>query len=263
MKRPSFQFYPADWLGNTNLRRCTHAERGIWIAVMCLMHDSDEYGVLRWPLRDIASAVNCKPSDLVALAGKGVLKGDDMRIAEAYVYVPRSGRRDGPPVVLIEAQDGPLWFCSRMVRDEHVRGVRGEGTRFGDADGATSKAPRMGSPKRAPMPPFGDGPTSSSTSTREPPLPPKGGDPEGFAEFWNSWPASARKQDRKKCAAKWRRSGFAGSLAAIVADVDARKRSKQWQDGFEPAPLTYLNGERWNDGPQPSGSDSTAFRDCV
>ena len=26
------------------------------------------------------------------------------------------------------------------------------------------------------------------------------------------------------------------------------KLTRQWQDGFEPAPLTYLNGERWRDG---------------
>ena len=33
MRRPSFQFYPADWLGNTNLRRCSHSEKGAWIDV--------------------------------------------------------------------------------------------------------------------------------------------------------------------------------------------------------------------------------------
>ena len=38
MKRPSFQFYPEDWLANANLRRCTHEEKGIWIDVMCLLH---------------------------------------------------------------------------------------------------------------------------------------------------------------------------------------------------------------------------------
>jgi len=25
------------------------------------------------------------------------------------------------------------------------------------------------------------------------------------------------------------------------------KCSTQWEKGYEPAPLTYLNGERWND----------------
>lgn len=138
MKRPSFQFYPADWIGNTNLRRCTHAERGIWMSVLCLMHDADEYGVMRWPLAEIASAVGCRPAELEAIARKGVLKGSDERLDEAFVYVPRSGRRDGQPVTLIDAQGGPIWFSSRMVRDEYVRQVRGDGTRFGDAGAMTS-----------------------------------------------------------------------------------------------------------------------------
>lgn len=85
------------------------------------------------------------------------------------------------------------------------------------------------------------------------PLPPKGdSDPEGFAEFWSSWPSSPRKQDRKKCAEKWRRNRFAQQLPAILAHVEAMKQTKQWRDGYEPAPLTYLNGERWGDG-MPAG----------
>lgn len=83
----------------------------------------------------------------------------------------------------------------------------------------------------------------------ETPIAPKGAvDPPGFAEFWGSWPSTPRKVDRKKCGEKWKRSGFSAQLPAIVAHVEALKQSKQWRDGFEPAPLTYLNGERWRDG---------------
>src|SRR5713226_5956827 len=57
MKRPAFQFYPGDWRSNAKLRRCSFAERGIWLEVMCLLHDSDEYGVLRWPLDDVGAEV--------------------------------------------------------------------------------------------------------------------------------------------------------------------------------------------------------------
>lgn len=83
----------------------------------------------------------------------------------------------------------------------------------------------------------------------EPPTP-KGvqADPPGFADFWGVWPVSERKVARKQCAEKWRRKGFNAQLPAIVAHVEAMKQSKQWRDGFEPAPLTYLNQERWGDG---------------
>jgi hypothetical protein len=69
-----------------------------------------------------------------------------------------------------------------------------------------------------------------------------------FPEFWNSWPKTDRKQDRKKCAEKWARCKFDAQADVIVAHVEALKATKKWRDGFEPAPLTYLNGERWADG---------------
>lgn len=95
------------------------------------------------------------------------------------------------------------------------------------------------------------------TNTNTPPPPKGGADPAGFAEFWDSWPASVRKVARKQCATKWQRKGFNAQLPAIVAHVEAMKQSKQWRDGFEPAPLTYLNQERWGDG-LPADSDATS-----
>lgn len=165
MKRPSFQFYPGDWTGNSNLRRCTHAEKGAWLDVMCLMHDQEEYGVLRWPLKEIAQAVGCPVSLLKSIAAKGVMKGDDKRVEEGFVYTPRSGRKDGEPITLVAPQDGPIWYSSRMVKDEYVRTIRGEGSRFGEGnDDAPKKTPKVVN-KPSPKPPFGDGSSSSSSSS--------------------------------------------------------------------------------------------------
>lgn len=81
------------------------------------------------------------------------------------------------------------------------------------------------------------------------PPPPKGGaDPDGFAEFWATWPQSQRKVARKQCSEKWRRNRYSLDLAKIIAHVESLKHSKQWTDGYEPSPLTYLNQERWKDG---------------
>lgn len=160
MNRPSFQFYPGDWTANPNLKRCTFAEKGIWLEVICLMHDQDEYGVLRWPLKEIAEAVKCRAADLLALARKGVLKGDDKHLSEPFIYVPRSGRKDGEPVTLIDTQAGPIWYSSRMVKDEYVRTIRGDQTRFGAAKGEA--------PKPSPKPPLSDGASSSSSSSGKP-----------------------------------------------------------------------------------------------
>lgn len=146
MKRPSLQFYPGDWQANSNLRRCTHEEKGIWMDVMCILHDQAEYGIVRWTLREIAQAVGCTVPKLNGLVGKQVLKGaDTAKTCEPLIYVPRSGRKDGPPVTLIRQQVGPVWYSSRMVVDEYKRVLRGE-----------SGSSASGSSDPSPMPPFGD-----------------------------------------------------------------------------------------------------------
>lgn len=125
MRRPSFQWYPADWRNNANLRRCTWASRGAWVDVLGLFHDSDEYGVLRWPWKQIAAAIGCQNGYVRELIEKSVLKGCDGGVCESYIYTPRSGRVDGEPVVLIAVQTGPIWYSSRMVRDDYIRMHRG------------------------------------------------------------------------------------------------------------------------------------------
>lgn len=137
MNRPSLQFYPGDWMRNANLRRCSHAERGVWVDIMCLMHDSEPYGVLQWPLEEIADAVRATLQQLQALIAKGVMKGADVgQTCEAYTYTPRTAGKNGKTVTLINEQPGPLWYSSRMVKDEHVRTVRGNG-------GGTQASPKV------------------------------------------------------------------------------------------------------------------------
>ena len=129
MKRPSFQFYPADWRSNAKLRRCSEAARGAWMDVLCVLHDSDEYGVVRYPLTELARAAGVPLRLLKELAAKDVLKGADAN-SPAYVFAPFHAGKAGQEVTLVEASDGPCWYSTRFVRDEHVRQKRGGGTRF-------------------------------------------------------------------------------------------------------------------------------------
>lgn len=172
MKRPSFQFYPGDWRNNAKLRRCSEGARGVWIDVMCLMHDSDEYGVLRWPLVEIARAAGVRVALLRELVERQVMKGGD-RGTEGYVYVPRSGRKDGEPVRLIDPTTEPCWFSSRMVKDEYVRQHAGASTRFGSScrtpsqrQGEGEGEPDGGAPGRR----AGGGSSSSSSTSLSPSL---------------------------------------------------------------------------------------------
>lgn len=169
-KRPSFQFYPADWRNNAKLRRCSEAARGAWIDVLCLLHDSDEYGVLRWPLADIARATGLPLKLLKELADRDVLKGGD-KGCDAYIHTPSHARKLGEPVVLLEKTDGPCWYSSRFLTDEWKRSVSGGDTKFKSPNDSPSRGKVNGevagssSPGHSPDSRLGAGATSTSSST--------------------------------------------------------------------------------------------------
>ncbi len=45
-KNPWMKFYPADWRADPRLKMCSLAARGLWIEIICLMHESEPYGHL-------------------------------------------------------------------------------------------------------------------------------------------------------------------------------------------------------------------------
>lgn len=190
MSRPSFQFYHGDWFTNAKLRFCTKDEKGHWIDIMCVMADADEFGVLRRPLKDICEAVGGKIASVRALVDKGVLKGAEKgQRCTAYIYTPRSGRKDGVPVVLIPEQDGPIWYSSKMVRDDYIAKVRAEFARTKALEGAT--------PKHAPKPGIGAAPNPGQSAVPPTPSP---SPPPGFQPV-SSEPAKKRR--RSKPPAQW------------------------------------------------------------
>jgi hypothetical protein len=249
VRRPAFQFYTADWQGNSKLRRCSHAHKGAWVDVLCLMHDSDEYGVLRWPLEDIAQAVGCSVKMLREIVAKGVLKGAEADgNIEAFVFTPRHAGKDGVPVTLLPAQVGPIWYSSRMVRDEYVRTKRGEGTRFGDEPKSPPKPPLGSKPNHR----LGDGPStsSSSTTTKQTTSP-----SAQFLSFWASWPINERKEAKGKCFELWRKKNLDAHVDEILAHVERMKRSEGWRNGYVPAPKVYLNESRWEGAEIPRSNE--------
>jgi hypothetical protein len=138
--RPSFQFYPGDWRKNANLGRCSMAARGAWMDVLCVLHDSDEYGVMRCPLKELANSARVSLKLLRELVDKGVLKGAEKGercAACTYETTRREGKsRVAIVVTLLEEGDGPLWYSSRMVKDEYLRNVRAAGGEAGKEYGA-------------------------------------------------------------------------------------------------------------------------------
>jgi hypothetical protein len=79
-----------------------------------------------------------------------------------------------------------------------------------------------------------------------------------FEKFWQTWPASQRKVDKADCRKHWEKHKLDAVGEVIVAHVSAMKLTKQWKEGFEPAPATYLNGRRWEDELPPSDGELAA-----
>ena len=69
-----------------------------------------------------------------------------------------------------------------------------------------------------------------------------------FDEFWKTYPSSQRKVAKAACEKKWKAKRLDAIAENIITHVKAIQHSTQWADGFSPAPLTYINQERWNDG---------------
>ena len=80
-----------------------------------------------------------------------------------------------------------------------------------------------------------------------------------FEKFWEVWPSSQRKVAKQKCLAIWKQKKLSQKTDQIIAHVKSLKSTKQWTDGFEPAPLTYLNQGRYDDGIPDAANETKAM----
>lgn len=112
MKRPSFQFYPGDWQRDASLRMCSVSARGLWIEMLCIMHQGSPYGHLK---------VNGKAISLEQL---GRMVGANSQEVTSWLAELESAN------VFERDQDGAI-FSRRMVRDEEIRQVRADGGKLG------------------------------------------------------------------------------------------------------------------------------------
>ena len=62
-KRPSLQFYPADWLKDPDLQMCSMNTIGIWINLMCRMWEAKEEGILKGKIGELALLTGARPME--------------------------------------------------------------------------------------------------------------------------------------------------------------------------------------------------------
>ena len=150
-KRPSFQFYPADWRKDAELQSCSVTARGLWHEAMCIMHECEPYGELR---------VNGNPMSAGQLARLvGMSLAECKRALEEIETAGVSSR----------TADGAL-YSRRMVRDEATRMVRAASGPLGAEHGikGAEHGAKGGRPRNATgekKPPLKPPPSSSSSSS--------------------------------------------------------------------------------------------------
>lgn len=86
MSRPWMKFYPSDWRADPALRMCSLAARGLWMEMLCIMHEAQPRGFLLvngHPVSDRQLASLCGISArevagcLIELEAAGVFSRDD------------------------------------------------------------------------------------------------------------------------------------------------------------------------------------------
>lgn len=148
MKRPAFQFYPADWRKDVELQSCSMAAQGLWINCMCLAHECEPYGHLTINGKAMTPAQLGRQVGLSAKESEGLL--DELLDAG----------------VARKTEDGVI-YSSRMVRDENLRNVRAESGRLGGNPALVGDKVKQKDNQKVKQP-SKQSPTPSSSSSSSP-----------------------------------------------------------------------------------------------
>jgi biotin operon repressor len=106
IKLPAFQFYPGDWMKDPALRSVSFAARGLWMDMLCLIHEVNQNGKL--------VLANGKPIGKAQLAR--MVGGSEQEISELLQELEDSG--------VCSRDEKGAYFSRRMERDQAMRAMR-------------------------------------------------------------------------------------------------------------------------------------------
>lgn len=112
MKRPSFQFYPGDWLQDAALKTVSLSAQGLWINMLCLMHQGNPYGYLK------VNHMVIQPVNLVDMVGR-----KQEEVFACLEELKRAG--------VFDISDDGCMFSRRMIKDEEIRFLRAKNGSLG------------------------------------------------------------------------------------------------------------------------------------
>lgn len=111
-KLPYFPFYPGDWLKDPGLRSVSHAAKGLWLDMLCLMFESEHRGYLE---------VNGKAPSIAQLAR--MVNASEDEVARLLLELRVVG-------VFSESASNVI-YSRRMVKDNQLRDKRKKAGKLG------------------------------------------------------------------------------------------------------------------------------------
>lgn len=252
MARPSFPFYPDDWMNDLGLRGCPPAARGVWADMLCLMHQGEPYGYLTdkaGPLSMRFVANRCGitiPQLLKALSD----------LENHHVF-----SRD----------EGQVIFSRRMIRDEHRRILR--------AAGGPQSLLNLSVPRKKGILPSAPREVAEGILPSAPIVPPFGSEEEEVYIPVVVINAEKPSWEEINEAWKWYVSSYPGEVNTFIETrlflsvmetredlADLRKNltlwklTKKWQDGYFKESKNFLSERMFKITPKPRDSPAPQGR---
>lgn len=232
MSTPWLKFYPSDWRADPALRMCSIGARGLWMEMLCVMHEASPRGHLLVNGRAITSP---QLASLVGMASDGV-EALLSELEDAGVF---SRKKNG------------VIFSRRMEKDENKARKNQENGKMGGNPSLCKPSEKQESlnPEVKAQKPEARNQISEAEKKKEP----RTAAPDALlAEFSETfWPAYPEKVGRPVALKAFRKARQRVELAPMMEGlrryVLGKPADRAWCN-----PSTWLNQDRWADMPAPA-----------
>ncbi len=223
MSTPWMKFYPTDWRADPALRMCSVGARGLWMEILCLMHEAEPYGSLRINGNEIT------PRQIASLAGTSPSEVEEW-LSELEV------------AGVFSRDDSGVIISRRMQRDKaKAESDKANGKRGGNPGLKEGVNPPVKSEDKAQKP---EAIAISDTGVSEEKRASARRSSADFDQFWSIYPNRVGKRDAEKAFLKAMRRANVETILAGLRLYAAKTDDRPWCN-----PATWLNQDRWDDAP--------------
>lgn len=206
-KQRWFKFWVSDWRSDPKLRMCSIGARGLWLEMICLMHEAEPYGHL------IIGEDQPSHAQLANMVGMQV---------EALTPLLDELERNG---VFSRRHSGVI-YSRKMVKLDAISEKR---------SAAVSTRYQGETAPRKPKGTAGAKPDETSDGSVTVP----------FDVFWSAWPNKIQKKSAEKAWSKLNQDEQKAAAGTLESWWELWRRT--YPDASPIHASTYLNGRRWED----------------